>query len=90
MANDGPVTTQYAVPAETVTRVFRARARNVKDAIGRALALLDVGQRVIAKRVLVDHGVNLENGDVSRGEPGAAKLEDPKLGQPLPREQGEP
>jgi hypothetical protein len=65
---------QIIIPADVVNEVYRQRARDVRDAIRRALALLDAEQQVIARKLLIDE------------EPGAAKLEDPKLGQPLPRE----
>lgn len=39
-----------------------ARATDVRAAIDQALAQLDVVQRVIAKRVLADHGVDLDAG----------------------------
>jgi hypothetical protein len=38
------------------------RADDVRDAIARAMAQLDVVQRVQAKRVLADHGVDLDAG----------------------------
>jgi hypothetical protein len=77
---------EYVIPAATVNHVYQMRARHVRAAIDRALKLLDGGQQVIAKRVLVDHGVNLDTGEVRGGDPGTQKLEDPKLGKPLPRE----
>jgi hypothetical protein len=82
----GASTGQIIIPAATVGHVYQQRAHDVRDAIRRALGLLDAGQQVIARRVLTEHGVDLDTGQVSGGEPGAAKLEDPKLGQPLPRE----
>jgi hypothetical protein len=77
---------QYVIPASTVNKVYQARARHTLAAIKRALGLLDASQQTIAKRVLVDHGVNLDTGEVQGGDPGEKKLEDPKPGQPLPRE----
>ena len=85
-SGDGASSGQTIIPASTVNRVYRQRARHVRDAIRRALGLLDAGQQVIARRVLIDHGVDPDTGSVSGGDPGAAKLEDPKLGKPLPRE----
>ena len=75
------------IPAATVNHVYQQRAHHVRDAIRSALGLLDSEQQAIARRVLTEHGVNLDTGEVRGGEPGAAKLEEPKLGQPLPREQ---
>jgi len=75
----------YVIPAATVNKVYQARAKHTLAAIKRALVVLDGGQQTVAKRVLVDHGVNLDTGEVAGGEPGQKKLEDPKPGQPLPR-----
>src|ERR1041385_6069496 len=79
-------TRQYVIPAATVNKVYRARAGHIRDAIKRALALLDAGQQATAKSMLVDHGVNPDTGEVQTSEPGAKALEEPKPGQPLPRE----
>jgi hypothetical protein len=51
-----------AASADTINRVTEDRAADVREAIDRALALMDVVQRVIAKRVLTDHGVDLDAG----------------------------
>jgi hypothetical protein len=56
-----------AASADTLNRVTEERAADVRDAIDRALAVMDVVQRVMAKRVLTDHGVDLD-----AGRPGAA------------------
>lgn len=77
---------EVTISSETATRVYRQRARHVREAIQRALAVLEPAQRTIARRVLTDRGVNLDTGEVNADAPGAAKMEDPKLGQPLPRE----
>jgi hypothetical protein len=77
---------QYVIPAATVNKVYQARAKHTLAAIKRALVVLDAGQQKVARRVLVDHGVNLDTGEVAGGDPGEKKLEDPKPGQPLPRE----
>jgi hypothetical protein len=77
---------EVMISSETATRVYRQRARHVREAIERALAVLQPAQRTIARRVLTDRGVNLDTGEVNADAPGAAKMEDPKLGQPLPRE----
>jgi hypothetical protein len=83
-ANNAPQET--FISSDTATRVYRQRARHVHAAIQRALALLDPAQQAIARRVLTDHGVNLDTGEVQGDAPGASTLEEPKLGQPLPRE----
>lgn len=85
-ASSGDGSGQIIIPASTVNHVYQQRAHHVRDAIKRAFGLLDAGQQVIARRVLIDHGVDPDTGSVSGGDPGAAKLEDPKLGKPLPRE----
>ena len=77
---------QIFIPASTVGYVSQQRAHHVRDAVQRALGLLDSGQQIDARRVLTEHGVNPDTGEVSGGDPGAAKLEDPTPGQPLPRE----
>ena len=48
--------------ADTINRVAEERAADVRDAIQRAMALLAPGQQVIARRVLTDHGVDLDAG----------------------------
>jgi hypothetical protein len=47
---------------DTINKITEERAADVRDAIDRALAALDVVPRVIAKRVLTDHGVDLDAG----------------------------
>jgi hypothetical protein len=83
---DGASSGQIIIPAATVNHVNQQRARHVRDAIRRALGLLDAGQQAIARRVLAEHGVDLDTGQIVGGDPGAATLEEPKPGQPLPRE----
>ena len=83
----GATSGQYYIPADTVNAAHRDRARHLRDAIRKALALLDADQQAIAKRVFTEHGVNLDTGEVAGGDPGNAPMEEPKLGQPLPREQ---
>ena len=63
--------------ADTVNRVTETRAADVRDAIDRALALLDVVQRVMAKRVLTDHGVDLDAGRPTARAAGAARPGEP-------------
>lgn len=79
-------TREVVISAATVNHVNQQRAHHVRDAIRRALALLDADQQAAARRVLADHGIDPDTGEVSGDDPGAAKLPDPKLGQPLPRE----
>ncbi|HEX7842803.1 MAG TPA: hypothetical protein VF469_35260, partial [Kofleriaceae bacterium] len=50
------------------------RAADVHAAIDQALAQLDIVQRVIAKRVLADHGVDL---DAGRSKATPAEAEEP-------------
>jgi len=83
-ADDGAGSRQIVVPADTVNRVYQQRARHVRDAIRRALELLDAGQQAIARRILTDHGVNLDTGET--GADPAAAMPDPTPNQPLPRE----
>lgn len=83
---DGPTTTKMVIPADVVTRVYRSRAKHIREAIATAMKMFDRKQQQVAQRVLVDHGVNPETGEVQGGEPGQKKLEEPKPGQPLPRE----
>jgi len=72
-----------AASADTINRVTEERAADVRDAIDRALALMDVVQRVIAKRVLTDHGVDLDAGrpaaasKAGSGEPDDAEPDEP-------------
>jgi hypothetical protein len=66
--SETPQTRRYVVP---VGEIEQARARDTRDAIRRALAVLDVAQRAIARRVLTDHGVNPDTGEATGGEPGA-------------------
>lgn len=56
-----------AASADTINRVNEERAADVRDAIDRSLALMDVVQRVIAKRVLTEHGVDLDAGRPAAG-----------------------
>jgi hypothetical protein len=83
-AGDDAPSRQIVVPADTVNHVYQQRARHVRDAIRRALDLLDAGQQAIAKRLLVDHGVNLDTGET--GSDPAAAMPPPAPAQPLPRE----
>ena len=70
--------------ADTIGRVTEERAADVRDAIDRALAELDMIQRIAAKRVLADHGVDVDAGRAGAA-PGAAKP-----GRPGAEPAGEP
>ena len=77
----------YVVRGETVTRIYRDRARDTRAAIQRALALLSAAQQTIARRVLTEHGVNPDTGVVTEGSvPGAKPADNPLT----PIKQGEP
>jgi hypothetical protein len=62
---------QYVIRGSTIDGINRDRARDTRDAIRRALALLDDAQRAIARRVLTDHGVDPDTGETTGSEPGA-------------------
>ena len=62
---------QYVISGATIDGVYWDRARDTRDAIRRALALLDDAQRTIAQRVLTEHGVDPDTGQTTGGEPGA-------------------
>jgi len=81
---DNPSPRGFAITSDTATMVSQRRSHHIRDAIRRAFGLLDTTQQVIARRLLTEHGVNPDTGET--GDAGAGKLEDPKLGQPLPRE----
>lgn len=64
-------------------RVPEVRAHNVRDAIARAFAVLDPPQRDIARKILVERGVDPETGKFeAQGEPGAV----PRDPGPVPRD----
>jgi hypothetical protein len=63
---------EIVIPGPTIDGIYRDRARDTRDAIRRALAVLDDAQRTIARRVLTEHGVDPETGQTTGGEPGAA------------------
>jgi hypothetical protein len=84
--DDGPTTTTMVIPADVVTRVYRSRAKHIREAIATAMKVFDRKQQQVAQRVLIDHGVDPDTGEVKGGDPGQKKLEEPKPGQPLPRE----
>jgi len=68
------------ISGETLTDINLQRARDVRDAIRRALALLDAAQQAIARQVLTEHAVDPDTGQVVGGEPAA-----PPAGDPIPR-----
>jgi hypothetical protein len=61
-SGSGSAAPRAAASADTINRLTEERAADVRDAIDRSLALMDIVQRVIAKRVLTDHGVDLDAG----------------------------
>jgi hypothetical protein len=64
-------------------RVPEVRAHDVRDAIARALAVLDPPQRDLARKILVERGVDPETGKYqAQGEPGAV----PRDSGPVPRD----
>jgi hypothetical protein len=72
-----------AASADTLNRVTEERAADVRDAIDRALALLDVVQRVVAKRVLTEHGVDLDAGrPAAAGKAGSGEPDDDEPDEP--------
>jgi hypothetical protein len=83
---DGEPPKQLVIRGETIERAHRDRDRDTRDAIRRALAVLDVAQRVIARRVLRDHGVDPDTGETTSGQPGAR----PPGDDLTPIKQGEP
>lgn len=80
-----------AASADTVNRVTEQRAADVRDAIDRALAALDVVQRVMAKRVLTDHGVDLDAGrPAGTSKAGSGEPTGEPTGEPDDTEPDEP
>lgn len=71
-------TKTYVVRGETVTRIRRDRARDTRAAIQRAFAVFSAAQQTIARRVLTEHGVNPDTGEVTEGsQPGARPADNP-------------
>ena len=68
---EAPPEKQVVIAADTVNHVSQKRAYDLREAIRRALALLDEEQRVIARRVLTERGVDPDTGETTSGEPGA-------------------
>ena len=67
-----PPAAPTASAADDANRRAEQRSSEVRDALGRAFALLDPGQQVIARRVLEDKGVDL---DPPRAGAGSAAAE---------------
>lgn len=64
-------------PADILKRVPEVRASVVRNAIARALAVLDAGQKKIARKVLKDRGVDPDTGRFeAAGEPGRSRGSD--------------
>jgi hypothetical protein len=61
---------QVVIPGATIDGIYRDRARDTRDAIRRALGLLDDAQQAIARRVLTEHGMDPDTGQTTGGEPG--------------------
>ena len=60
--------------AAILKRVPEVRAYDIRTAIARALALLDPAQQKIARKVLVERGVDPDTGQFeAKGEPGSAR-----------------
>jgi hypothetical protein len=77
------------VSAATANRVTEERAADVRSAIERALALLDAPQQQIARRVLTDHGVDLDAGrPQGKSEAGEQSGESGEPGEPDDPEPG--
>ena len=83
---DTSTTKRYVIRGATVDRIYRQRTGDTREAIRRALALLDAAQRTIARRVLTEHGVDPDSGETTGGDPGVR----PAGGDPAPNQPGEP
>jgi hypothetical protein len=64
------------ISADTITDVNQKRAHELRDAIRRALALLDAEQQTIARRVFTEHAVDPDTGQTGP-EPSAANPGEP-------------
>ncbi|HEY0481074.1 MAG TPA: hypothetical protein VGD37_26345 [Kofleriaceae bacterium] len=80
-AAPGPRPTGGASP-DRANRAIEERAADVRGAIDKALGLLDVGQRIIARRVLADHGVDLDAGRPQAAPAGRAEPAEPDDSEP--------
>jgi hypothetical protein len=76
-----PAPRALVISGDTLNHVAVQRARDLRDAIRRALALLDPGQQAIATRVLTEHGIDPDTGQTSGG-PGAASPTEHGTGTP--------
>jgi len=83
-ASGGAISAQAAAENAAIRkRVPEVRAHNVRDAIARAFAVLDPPQRDIARKILVERGVDPDTGKFeAQGEPGAV----PRDPGPPPRD----
>jgi hypothetical protein len=65
---------QVAENRETVKRVPDVRARDIRAAVAKALALLGREQQKLARKVLIERGVDPDTGQFeAKGEPGSAR-----------------
>lgn len=72
--SSGLTMAQAAENAGTVKRIPIIRARDVHEAIVKALALLTADQQKIARTVLVERGIDPDTGQTeAKGEPGSAR-----------------
>jgi len=63
--------------ADTMNRLTEERRADVRDAIQRAFALFDPPQQQLARRVLDDHGVDIETGQSEAAPAEGAEPDDP-------------
>jgi hypothetical protein len=71
------------ISGETLTEINQKRAHELRDAIRRALAVLDAEQQAIAMRVFTEHAVDPDTGQTGP-EPGAANPGPANPGEPGP------
>lgn len=73
---------EIAANKEALQRVPEMRTANMRNAVARTLQLLDAQQQQIARKVLVEHGVDPDTGKFeAEGEPGVTPKDAP--GVPL-------
>ncbi len=63
--------------ADTINRLTEERRADVRDAIQRAFVLFDPAQQQIARRVLDDHGVDIETGQSEAAPAEGTEPDDP-------------
>jgi hypothetical protein len=66
--------------ADTINRLTEERRDDVRDALQRAFALFNPAQQAIAKRVLDDHGVDLDTGKSEAAPVEGTEPDDPDTG----------